>query len=668
MLNAMRIGSFPTALSLVLYCLTASLFAQQPQAPRPHNIILFVADGFRRGSVNETDTPTLLKLRQEGVDFQNSHAVFPTFTTANASAIATGHGLGDTGDYGNSLYPGVWLSQPDQPASTGYLIPFLENDEVLANMNSAFQGNYLGEKTLLGVAREKGFNVASVGKLGPTAIQLNQSIGWDQLGLLSTQGAIVVDDSTGQPAGFPLPPETLDAIAKAGLPTEAPLRSNGFSDNSSWNNAFSGDAITAGTLAANRVQEQWFADVTTKVLLPGFAADDKPFVLLFWSRDPDGSQHNQGDSLQQLTPGINGDTSKRGLQNADHCLKQLLDWLDAHPAIKATTDIFVTSDHGFATISRRELAADGTQTSEPSAALTYENPGKEKPQPPGTLPTGFLAVDLAIRAHMRAFDAGVRAATGPSVFAELALGGEKSQHPSGGSALLGDPVKAVDGSDAKVIVAANGGSDLLYVPSGSPEVVRTMLDILTQLDYVGGIFVDDRFCAHPADCPGALPLSSIGLVGSSRVPRPAIVVAFKAFDKVPGDLQSAIQIADTTLQEGQGNHGGFGRDQTFNNMAAIGPDFKSGFVDPLPMGNIDIAPTLAKVLGFDLPSTGSLKGRVLQEALVHGEAGKPPAVQILISAPASGGISSVLEFQEFQGVRYYDKACMVSPDAAKRCP
>ena len=664
----MRIGPFLLKLTLVACLPTIPLCAQQAQPPRPHNVILFVADGLRRGSVNATDTPALLKLRKEGVDFQNSHAVFPTFTTANASVIATGHGLGDTGDYGNTLYPGVWLSAPDQPAAAGYLTPFLENDEVLADMNGAFHGNYLGEKTLLGVAREKGFNVASVGKIGPTAIQLNQSIGWDQLGYLSSQGAIVVDDSTGQPAGFPLTPETLGALAKAGLPTDAPLRSNGFSENSSWNNGFQGDATTSGTLEANRVQEQWFADVATKVLLPGFAADNKPFVLLFWSRDPDGTQHNQGDSLQQLAPGINGETSRRGLQNADHCLKQLLDWLDAHPAIKATTDVFVTSDHGFATISRRELAADGTQTSEPSAALTYENPGKEKPQPPGTLPTGFLAVDLAIRAHMRVFDSGVRASAGDSVFAELALGGEKSQHSLSGSALLGDAVKSADGSDAEVIVASNGGSDLLYMPSSSPDIVHAMLDILTHLDYVGGLFVEDRFCPHAADCPGALPLSGIGLAGASRVPRPAIIVTYKVFYKVPGDLQSAVQVSDGTLQEGQGNHGGFGRDQTFNNMAAMGPDFKPGFADPLPMGNIDIAPTLARILGFEMPSTGSLKGRVLQEALLGGATSTPGAVQTLVSTPTSDGASTVLEFQELHGVRYDDKACLVSRGAPQRCP
>ncbi len=45
------------------------------------------------------------------------------------------------------------------------------------------------------------------------------------------------------------------------------------------------------------------ADVATKVVLPMFKARNKPFVLVYWSRDPDGSQHNTGDSLNTITPG-----------------------------------------------------------------------------------------------------------------------------------------------------------------------------------------------------------------------------------------------------------------------------------------------------------------------------------------------------------------------------
>jgi hypothetical protein len=658
----------PNSRITIALFLSAALYPHSSAAQQKNNVIIFVADGLRRGSINATDMPTFLKLRTSGVDFRNSHSVFPTFTTANASAIATGHGLGDTGDYSNTIYPGAWLSKPDPAATDGTVAPFLENDPILANMNSLFAGNYLGERTLLSVAREKGFNVASVGKLGPTAIQQIEAVGWDRLGLLTSNGAIIIDDSTGAANGLPLPTEILEAMQKANLPQDSPTRTNGFTDTSIWNSAFSGDAVTPGATEANLVQQSWFADVTTKVLLPTFAADTKPFVLLFWSRDPDGTQHDEGDSLQRLEPGINGDTSKRGLHNADRCLKQLLDWLDAHPAIKAHTDVLVTSDHGFATISRREIDNDGSLTSEPSAALDYELSGKEKPEPKGTLPTGFLAVDLGIRLHLRVFDPAIRAATGSSAYAELAVGGEKSHHPMMGSALLGDSVKRVDGSDAQLIVAANGGSDLLYVPDKNVDFVHRTIKVLTQLDYVGGIFVDDAICPAATDCPGALPLSAVGLRGSSRVPRPTIVVTFKVFYNVQGDLQSAIQLSDSTLQEGQGMHGGFGRDQTFNNMAAIGPDFKSGFVDEMPMGNIDIVPTLAKILGIEMPSVGSIKGRVLQEALTSGENSRAGELKTIVSSPADNGMRTLLEFEESSGVRYYNRACIIPKDAPQHCP
>jgi arylsulfatase A-like enzyme len=115
-------------------------------------------------------------------------------------------------------------------------------------------------------------------------------------------------------------------------------------------------------------------------------------------------------------------------------------------------------------------------------------------------------------------------------------------------------------------------------------------------------------------------------------------------------------------------HGGFGPDQTFNNMAAIGPDFKSGFADEAPMGNIDIVPTLAKILGIEMPSTGNLKGRVLQEALSNGELSKPTPIKTLISPPTSDGTRTLIEYQEASGVRYYHRACLIMKDAPQHCP
>src|SRR5215471_3344217 len=117
-------------------------------------------------------------------------------------------------------------------------------------------------------------------------------------------------------------------------------------------------ALPAGTTVSNVTQQDYFVDVTTKAVLPLFKARNRPFVLVFWSRDPDGTQHNQGDSLNQLIPGINGPTSLASIKNADNDLARIQKTL-ADLGVADTTDIFVTADHGFATIYNRMDADRG---------------------------------------------------------------------------------------------------------------------------------------------------------------------------------------------------------------------------------------------------------------------------------------------------------------------
>ena len=85
-----------------LFAATAA-FAQND---KPHNLILFMPDGLRALKVTPETAPAMAEVRDKGVNFKNSHSLFPTFTTANASAMATGHYLGDTGDFSNTIYTG----------------------------------------------------------------------------------------------------------------------------------------------------------------------------------------------------------------------------------------------------------------------------------------------------------------------------------------------------------------------------------------------------------------------------------------------------------------------------------------------------------------------------------------------------------------------------------
>jgi arylsulfatase A-like enzyme len=625
---------------------------------RQRNVVFFIADGLRHGSVNERDAPTLWRLRTEGVHFENSHSLFPTFTTANASAIATGHGLGDTGDFSNTIWIGyATYDSGNFGLGPGTPVPFIENDQILADLHSHFGGNYLGERTLLDVAAAHGYSTAAIGKLGPTAIQASAAVAAVNGGFPPPAASIVIDDSTGTSNGPALPPRLLELLGKARLSPEAPARNNGYGATSPYNNGNAGTNTRAGTLAANLVQQQWLTDVATRAVLPMFESDGKPFALVFWSRDPDGTQHNQGDSLGKLAPGINGPTARQAVQNADRALAQLLAWLDAHPAVKANTDVFVTSDHGFATISRREVDRDGRATASKAATHYYVDAAGAVDTAKGMLPWGFLAIDLSLDLQLPLFDPERRSEGTHAPYRRVRLTLDTWEHPASGNGLIGTNVFKADGSDATAIVAANGGSDLIYVPDGKPDTVKRIVELLLAYDYVGGVFVDDKYDR----IPGTVPLSDIGLVGATKLPRPAIVVAFKVFYLDPDDLQTAVQICDTGLQEGQGMHGGFGRDSTYNNMAAIGPDFKPRFVDQAPVSNADIAPTLARMMGLELTSEGPLAGRVLQEAMKDGPAA--PAVRTeLVRSPAASGRLTLLQYQELGRSRYFDYACIIPAD------
>ena len=621
-----------------------------PAGAHPRNVLIFVFDGLRAGSVNAIDSPTMYWIRTHGVSFANSHSLFPTFTTANASAIATGHYLGDTGDYSNQIYIGhPVFSDGNFGRPPGSYAPYVENDRVLGDLDAQFGGNYLNEETLLAAARRNGYNTAAVGKMGPAAIQDVSQLNPVSGGFAIPQ-TIFIDDGTGNADGVPLAPQISAALADAGLPITAPPRAQP-----------PGDNTTAGTTVPNYTQQAYFADATSKVILPMFTKSGKPFALLYWSRDPDGTQHNQGDSLNQFIPGINGPTSKAALKNADNNLKQILDYIQSDPQLAANTDIFLTADHGFATISKHEVDADGRVTSSYAAKFIYKNAQGRQEVNTGFLPVGFVSIDLAHSLGLPLFDPDTQidgpggkkafAPVDPVVSTQLP---KMLQHPVSGNGLIGGTGRIAQETDAKVVVAANGGSDLIYLPQHDPELVKNIVTFLVAQDYVGGIFVNDEY----KNVPGALRSSSIRLVGSSLTPSPTIAVTFKTFVADPREpLMSAVQITDYPLQQGQGMHGSFGRANTFQFMAAIGPDFKNGFVDPAPVSNADIAPTLAKILGFNLAGKGELKGRVLRETLLGGPTTIPFSHKSAISESAASGRATILIYQQTDKQVYFDEAC-----------
>jgi hypothetical protein len=341
---------------------------------------------------------------------------------------------------------------------------------------------------------------------------------------------------------------------------------------------------------------------------------------VFWSRDPDGTQHYQGDSLNSLVPGINGPTSLAAIRNADDDLALILSALSALGLLE-TTDIITIADHGFSTISKESKTS-------PTVTMSFAD------TPAGQLPVGFVALDLARALNLPLID--------PDENYNVIANG---RHTRFGNGLIGG-----DRNSPKVVVTANGGSDLIYLPDGDQDVAKRVVDFLLTQDYVSGIFVDSKL----GKFSGTLTLDDVGLEGSAVTPHPAIVISFRSFDTVCGEpVRCTVEVADTQLRQGQGMHGSFSRADTWNFMAMQGPDFKTTFVDPAPAGNADVGQTIAQLLQLDLSDNGKLVGRVLTEAMPHG-AVPDVSGRVVMSDPAPNGLATVINTQTVGDTRYFD--------------
>lgn len=561
------------------------------EKPR-RNIVLFVADGLRAASVDEQTAPAISALAREGVWLRSSRSAFPSVTTVNAAVLATGHFPGDTGDFGNNLYAGfTTAAEPRTP------VPYLESNVVLGEMDAHY-GDFLNETTLLAVARRQGYATASIGKLGPALIFDHSQ--------RSGETTVVLDDATGSAGGIPLADSIAQRMQAAGLPLVTPGR---------------GDNGRSGTLTANLLQQDYLIAAATRVVMPWLLEQRKPFVLVFWSRDPDATQHNHGDSPQSLVPGVNGPTSLAAIRNADDDLARLRAAL-YQLGIADNTDVIVTSDHGFSTVGKQS----GTSA---SAKLTYPK------LPAGLMPPGFLALDLGKALGLNVYDLD---ADGAQVTA--------GRHPKRGNAVLG-----ADLAHPRLLIGSNNGNDLLYVkPAGDRRLTRRIVAALLQQDYVSGLFVDRKL----GTIDGALSLDDINLAGSSVTPRPSIVVNFRSFDTGCGQpTRCGVVIGDSAQTQGQGGHGSLSRADTGNFMAATGPDFKKAFVDELPASNVDLGRTLIGLLDPKFSDRGALTGRQLTEILPGGAI---PTVrrERRASRPAANGLKTLLDLQWVGTTMYID--------------
>jgi len=159
-----------------------------------------------------------------------------------------------------------------------------------------------------------------------------------------------------------------------------------------------------------------------------------------------------------------------------------------------------------------------------------------------------------------------------------------------------------------IMLVGNGGSILIYVIGHNATITGQLVELLQRSDFAGVIFMREPL-------PGTFRLDQ-AKIGSRDAPD--VVMAFRWNEKknqfgIPGMID-----ADWQRGAGKGTHATLSRFDMHNTLIAAGPDFRRGYTNELPSGNVDLAPTILRILGITPPQR--LDGRILSEAMVNKDA------------------------------------------------
>lgn len=275
-------------ISLLFLIVCSCAAAVVPAKPERH-VVVVVWDGMRPDFVTEQNTPTLWKLAREGITFRNHHAVFPSATMVNGTAIVTGIYPGKNGIIANHVYrPDI-----DPHHSIDVELPAVvkKGDEVSG-------GKYILVPTIAELVQHAG---------GRTVIASAKTVGL----LLDRQADVgTAKNCVTLFAGKSLPAEIIPSIT-----------------------------ATLGPFPSGHLQQDAW---TTKAMTDCFWKDGVPALSVLWLGEPDLTQH-------ESAPGA--PAALAAIKSADENLAAVLSALDQRDA-RGRTDVFIVSDHGFSTIKR----------------------------------------------------------------------------------------------------------------------------------------------------------------------------------------------------------------------------------------------------------------------------------------------------------------------------
>jgi arylsulfatase A-like enzyme len=537
--------------------------------------------------------PNYFALARSGVVFSDHHAVYPTFTMMNSASIATGTYPGRHGFYGNVVYAPNAKGRNAKGVAIDFSAPaFIEDFGVVEAVRDSYQGRLTLVPTMLQAAQARGLTTAAVGKFGAAFIQDYH------------RGGIILDEDAAIPlsfakelqiAGYALPKNTVNAYAPGALalapnngdPT-APIPIQRLNDRETAN-------PLDRTGALSRPGFTYLTDVFVNYILP----TKKPDLTIFWSKEPDATNHAYGPGTYNSI-----DATKMN----DEILGRVVDKI-RELGWEQTTDIIITQDHNHSTVS-------GDVARFPFRGVVDGHVSAHDPY--GYSVSGFVRTAALLSLDgLKAYD-GAGCRNIPTLSGILFDG--TYLHPAKndadgsvcGKAQMYTSPKYVVPKPAPVggiVVAANAGSDYLFVPDGDAQTVRAAVASLQSRLQFGAVFVSDKY----GDIPGTLRMGLINTESPATGRGPDIIVSFTFDEHVAVAGRPGISYVSSVNR--RGDHGSFSRTDTHISMMAHGPDFKSALLDTLPTANVDIAPTVARILALNMPG---VQGRVLEEALKGG--------------------------------------------------
>jgi arylsulfatase A-like enzyme len=445
-------------------------------AAESRHVIVIVWDGMRPDFVSEENTPVLCKLAKDGVVFRNHHAVYLSATNVNGVALATGDYPGHTGLIANHEFRPN--IDPHRPID-------VEEPRVVGKGDGLSAGKYIAAPTVAELVQRSG---------GRSIIAASKTIGL-------------------------LHDRHFDPREKNGVTLSA---------GRTWPNDIIGWLAGAlGPFPKSRAeQDNW----TTKALTNLLWKDGVPAFSLLWLGEPDLTQH---ETAPGAAPAL------RAIKSSDDNLGAALSALDRQH-VRAATDLFIVSDHGFSTIERE--------------------------------------VDLRKILPVAGFD----------VVTEF-----KSEPHTG-----------------QIMMVGGGGSVLFYIIQHDPALTQRLVEFLQRSDFAGVIFTKTKL-------EGTFTLDQAKIDSPEA---PDVVMSFRWNENKNQFGVAGMIDADWQRAAREGTHATLSRFDMHNTLIANGPDFRRGRMDDLPTGNVDLAPTILKLLR--IVPTNPMDGRVLSEAM-EGSAAQP---------------------------------------------